>query len=160
MVTTDMIFRIAGGLFVLGLLIFLIISFVPTKNVGQGTKQVRRKILNPKPLVYLAKFFGKAGKGAVKSAPKAFNGLKSKIPKLPSNGQSVINQPTTSAQKVNLEEPLYSTPETGKVIYTESCQGWQLGDELEGRSIAFKCVAGYDDRHGIWKICFYLNLTV
>lgn len=157
----DFMFKFAGIFTVALTLTIIILSATGRKKVKSGFKS-------------LTKISSKVGKDALKSGEKRYQKLKSKKPvldnrQLPGGIREPNKSPLVnfSPQKIPKQEVIIPIPETDnkhlyneipyQLIYTASCNGWQLGDvdPTNNKSIAFRCVGGWDDKLEVMKVWIY-----
>lgn len=124
-----------------------------------------------KKIVTHSRNIGKASAKVLKAGEKKVGGWlkkpESKQPQLPSNGKQV-NNPTPvftpnkqPKQEVIIPLPAYNIDPTYgfgnvEIKYFEGCNGYTLFETgPNGESLAFECVAGYDERTDKYTIWFY-----
>lgn len=145
----DFMFKFAGISLVALTLTIIILSASSRKKIAMNARKI-------------SKTSGKVSKNVMESMGNYFKKRDSKKNQLPGGiRQPSYSQPaTTTPQKI---------PKTGGIIpisvskdncpyelvYMPECDGWQLGDEDNGKSIAFRCVGGIDNKTGKLKIWIY-----
>lgn len=156
---TNFIFYLGAGLLVIGTFSIIVFSAVWRKRTSSSVKSASKTVSkvfgsgvksgkdwylkrqNKKPVLDNNQLPGGIGYG---NKFQPVNILPQKIPK---QGGSIPIPTTTVVEMVDCPYEL--------VYMRETCGGYELGDEYNGRSIAFKCVGGYDKKTGKLKIWIY-----
>lgn len=155
----DFMIKLGIGLLITGMLSILVFSAIWRKRTSSSFKK-------------LTKIGSKIGNNVAKSGKDRYIKLTSKKPVLNNNQlpggirRSNYSQPATiTPQKIPKQEKVIPIPEDidptygiGNLVfkYFDGCRGYTLFDTgPNNESLAFECVAGYDEKTGKYMVWFY-----
>lgn len=156
MTLDEIIWRIVGVLGVVTALLFIVTNTL-----------LRKKVFDKKHVRTLKSASTKIGKDAWSTGKKVFKKSDSKKPQLPggvgykTNLAPVVTPNKQPAKEVIIPLPAYNADPTYgfgnvEIKYFDGCNGYTLFETgPNGESLAFECVAGYDEKKDKYTIWFY-----